>query len=341
MGEELINYYTSRYSGEQIDNLLSGLGFEIGGSYANLAEIQSAFPSGDTHAYQAQDTGNIYVWNTNTSAWESVGQLQGPVGQTGPQGPAGPVGPKGDTGLTGPQGPQGPPGPKGDAGERGPQGLQGATGETGPKGDKGDKGDTGPIGPKGDTGAQGPKGDTGDTGPQGPKGDRGPEGKFVVKGIYATVQELESAHPTGEAGDAYAVGTADSNEIYIWDVDFLSWKNIGDIQGPQGIQGPKGDKGDRGDTGAQGPVGPSNATAFSISLPVSGWSGNTQIVSDERFVPTGYAYTISPDGNSFIPYGRAEVRALDVTADGEITFQCEEAPPESLMVNILRTTVDE
>lgn len=89
-------YYTSRYSGEQIDNLLSGLGFEIGGSYANLAAIQAAFPNGDTHAYQAKDTMDIYVWNTETRAWESVGKLQGPVGPKGDKGdPGGPPGPQG------------------------------------------------------------------------------------------------------------------------------------------------------------------------------------------------------------------------------------------------------
>lgn len=92
-------YYTSRYSGEQIDNLLSGLGFEIGGSYANLAAIQAAFPNGDTHAYQAKDTMDIYVWNTETRAWESVGKLQGPVGPKGDKGdPGGPPGPQGERG---------------------------------------------------------------------------------------------------------------------------------------------------------------------------------------------------------------------------------------------------
>lgn len=95
----LDGYYASRYSGEQIDNLLSGLGFEIGGSYANLAAIQAAFPNGDTHAYQARDTMDIYVWNTNTRAWESVGKLQGPVGPKGDKGDhGGPPGPQGERG---------------------------------------------------------------------------------------------------------------------------------------------------------------------------------------------------------------------------------------------------
>lgn len=159
MGEELVNYYTSRYSGEQIDNLLTGLSIEIGGSYANLAAIQAAFPTGDTHAYQAQDTGNIYVWNAATRAWESVGKLQGPIGQTGPQGPMGPTGPQG------PQGIQGQRGYKGDKGDRGPQGIQG------------------PAGPQGIIGPQGP---TGPIGPQGPQGERGINGVAVeAAGFYA------------------------------------------------------------------------------------------------------------------------------------------------------------
>lgn len=95
----LDGYYASRYSGEQIDNLLSGLGFEIGGSYANLAAIQAAFPNGDTHAYQAKDTMDIYVWNAKTRAWESVGKLQGAVGPKGDKGdPGGPPGPQGERG---------------------------------------------------------------------------------------------------------------------------------------------------------------------------------------------------------------------------------------------------
>lgn len=83
MADEPISYYMSRYSGEQIDELLTGLSFEIGGSYANLAAIKAAFPNGDTHAYQAADTKDIYVWNAKAKAWQSVGKLQGPIGPTG------------------------------------------------------------------------------------------------------------------------------------------------------------------------------------------------------------------------------------------------------------------
>ena len=118
---------------------------------------------------------------------------------------------------------------------------------------KGPKGDTGPQGPKGDTGATGatgatgPQGPKGDTGPQGPQGEQGPAGQdgdsYTVKGLYATLSALQAAHPTGSAGDAWFVGTADSNVVYQWDVDKASWVNVG------ALKGPKGDKGDNGDPG--------------------------------------------------------------------------------------------
>ena len=118
---------------------------------------------------------------------------------------------------------------------------------------KGPKGDTGPQGPKGDTGATGatgatgPQGPKGDTGPQGPQGEQGPAGQdgdsYTVKGLYATLSALQAAHPTGSAGDAWFVGTEDSNMVYQWDVDKASWVNVG------ALKGPRGDKGDNGDPG--------------------------------------------------------------------------------------------
>ena len=161
--------------------------------------------------------------------------------------PKGATGDKGDTGARGPQGDVGPQGPKGDKGDVGPQGPQGL---------KGDQGDVGP---------QGPKGDTGDTGPQGLKGDKGDKGDtgngLTIKGTYATLSELQSAHPTGSDGDAYATTDTTPPTVYIWGVDAGAWQSIGAVQGAKGDTGPKGEKGDtgaqgpKGDTGPQGPKG--------------------------------------------------------------------------------------
>lgn len=88
------------------------------------------------------------------------------------------------------------------------------------------------------------------------KGQDGTNGaSFTIKGLYPTYDDLIDAHPTGEAGDAYAVGDSDYNEIYNWSVDNLSWENLGSLEGPQG---PKGE-----DSTVPGPEGKS---AYQIAL---------------------------------------------------------------------------
>lgn len=148
-------------------------------------------------------------------------------------------------GDTGPEGIQGPVGPQG------PQGIQGPIGPQGPQGVQGPQGRTGEIGPQGPVGAIGP------TGPQGEKGDPGKDGtSFEVKGMYADLSALKQAHAIGTPGDAYAVGTSEENEVYIWDEDTSSWVSVGKLQGPQGPTGPQGPQGATGATGPQGPTGP-------------------------------------------------------------------------------------
>ena len=202
--------------------------------------------------------------------------LTGPQGATGPQGPQGVQGeqgipgPQGETGATGPQGPtgaQGPQGLQGPRGDVGPTGAQGPTGATGPQGPQGVQGPIGPqgpqgiqgpIGPTGETGPQGPVGATGPTGPQGPQGEKGEPGKdgasFSILGRYDDLEALEAAHPAGAKGDAWAVGSVEENEIFVWSDE--GWESIGSMQGPPGEQGPMGPQGPQGATGEMGPQGP-------------------------------------------------------------------------------------
>ena len=227
-----------------------GDSYTVKGLYATLSALQAAHPTGsegDAWFVGTSDSNVVYQWDVDQATWVNVGALKGP---------------KGDTGDTGPQG---------------PQGLQGEKGDTGPQGEKGDKGDAFTYsdftaeqlaalkGEKGDTGPQGPKGDTGKTGPKGEQGPAGQDGaSYTVKGLYATLAALQASHPTGSAGDAWFVGTSDSNVVYQWDVDKASWVNVGTLKGPkgdkgdtgpQGEQGTQGSKGDTGETGPQGPKG--------------------------------------------------------------------------------------
>lgn len=79
------------------------------------------------------------------------------------------------------------------------------------------------------------------------------------------------------------------------------------------------------------------AVSFTVTLAASGWSGNAQSVSDDKFLVSGYAYTVCPAGDSFTDYAEAVIYADNVTTAGKMTFHCSETPTENLTVNILRT----
>lgn len=101
---------------------------------------------------------------------------------------------------------------------------------------------------------------------KGNKGDKGESGdSYTVLGLYGTLLALQAAHPTGEAGQAWFVGTADDNVVYQWDVDKGQWVNVGALKGPKGDkgdtgaagpQGPQGEQGIQGEKGPTGPTGP-------------------------------------------------------------------------------------
>lgn len=126
------------------------------------------------------------------------------------------------------------------------------------KGAKGDKGEQGIKGDTGATGSQGPQG------PQGPKGDKGEQGTGVtIKGKYDSLSALQAAHPKGNDGDAYMVGTS----LYAWTGS--AWVDCGNIQGP------KGDRGDTGPQGATGPQGPKGDKGDGADITVDAELSNT------------------------------------------------------------------
>ena len=92
-----------------------------------------------------------------------------------------------------------------------------------------------PVGPEGPAGPQGPQGVAGPQGPQGPIGPAGPQGIQGETGAgleildrYATLADLQAAHPTGNPGDAYMVG----DHLYIWSVSTSAWVDAGTLSSP-------------------------------------------------------------------------------------------------------------
>ncbi len=159
---------------------------------------------------------------------------------------------------------------------KGDTGLQGSKGDTGPQGEKGNTGSIGPQGIIGETGPQGAKGDRGEKGDTGKPGPTGASGQsFTILARYETLEALMEMHPTGEQGDAYAVGTAESNVIYVWDVDLGGWNALGPLQGPEGPTGPQGAPGPKGDTGATGSQGTQGPKGDTGAQGIQGEKGET------------------------------------------------------------------
>lgn len=87
-------------------NGLDGSGVTILGTVADVGSLPSTGNNvGDAYVI----SGELYTWDG--TAWQNIGQIQGPTGPTGPtgergadstiEGPAGPTGPTGPTGLEG------------------------------------------------------------------------------------------------------------------------------------------------------------------------------------------------------------------------------------------------
>lgn len=222
-------------------------------------------------------------------------------------------------------GPQGPPGVDGKDGAPGPQGPKG---DTGPAGADGAQGPVGPAGATGPTGPAGPQGPKGDTGPQGPAGIDGTS--FVVSGRYDTLEALKTAHPEGVSGEAYAVGTAEHNEIYVWNDRIQDWDNIGSLQGtqgprgPQGIQGeqgevgPQGPKRDTGATGPQGPTGPKGDPGATTADGVSFDPSDTGMAAENVQDAITELFTSGSEGKALIA---SAITAKGVDTSADATFQ--------------------
>jgi hypothetical protein len=121
----------------------------------------------------------------------------------------------------------------------------------------------------------GPTGPVGPLGPTGPQGEQGIAGIGVtILGSYSTVEELETAHPTGNIGDSYLVG----GNLYVWDDTNEEWDNVGNIQGPTGPTGPTGPS-------LAGPTGPSGV--ISVTGPITNSGTSTSAILG--FNETGFA----------------------------------------------------
>ena len=119
----------------------------------------------------------------------------------------------------------------------------------------------------------------------------------MVKGLYATLAALQAAHPTGSEGDAWFVGTSDSNVVYQWDVDKAAWVNAGPLKGPKGDTGPQGATGADGKSAyeaAQDGGYTGTETAFNAALAQVGSKVDKSTIVDVTLLAANWAGTEAP-----------------------------------------------
>lgn len=192
--------------------------------------------------------------------------------------------------------------PQGKAGEKGAKGDKGDPGEQGgrgPEGPQGPKGDPGPQGPQGDPGEQGPKGDPGDTGPKGPAGDTGPQGEPGPAGAAATINGRNALTLNATGG----INGSQSGSTYT-------------IDGSGKVNKP---------------------THLTVTLPASGWSGNSQTITATGVITDTSAQDIDiscADKDSADAWVAGSVWCSNPTTANQLTFTCTTTPTADINLNI-------
>lgn len=144
---------------------------------------------------------------------------------------------------------------------------------------------------------------------------------FRVLGQYDTLALLAAAHPEGNAGDAYAIGTQAPYNVHIWDVDARSWKNIGGLQGAQGPQGIRGEAG-RGIQAVvltSGDHSPGTMDTYTIYY-TDGATGQYMVYNGKDGVVGSHTheeYAVKEHTHDYVPTSRVN---QDLNTDSDVTF---------------------
>jgi hypothetical protein len=141
----------------------------------------------------------------------------------------------------------------------------------------------------------------GEPGEQGIQGIQGPVGASIqIMGSYATLGDLQTAHPTGNPGEGYLIGA----NLFVYGVNPVGggteWYDLGPVRGPQG---PIGNDGPRGLRGLIGPTGERGSLWLTLEAGVSVPASNYGRQGDWAVTETFDTYYKSDD-TTWVPIGR-------------------------------------
>ena len=156
-----------------------------------------------------------------------------------------------------------------------------------------------------------------------------------------THSQITSGNPHGttaaDVGAMPAVSGGTQGQILTQGTTGPEWADAPDPLPEGGTTGQLLTKTAEGAAWADAPRG----DAFTVQLTQAGWNDNAQTVTNDLFVPDGYVYITNPGDDSFGAWGEAAIRGLDVTADGQMTFTCQETPTTNITVKIIRLEAGE
>ena len=122
-------------------------------------------------------------------------------------------------------------------------------------------------------------------------------------GLYETEMQLRAAHPAGQAGEAYAVGTAETNAAYIWDTDRGDWVSVGSLKGKDGADGKDGTNGTNGTNGKDGANGKDGTDGAGVkSMTYNPAANNWTVTLTDNTTLTVDGPAI-PDVSGYMPKG--------------------------------------
>lgn len=146
-------------------------------------------------------------------------------------------------------------------------------------------------------------------------------------GYFDTLQDLQTAYPTGKAGDWAIV--AESDTVYIWDEKQQAWVDTDRKGQVTSVNNKTGDV----------VLTPSDIGATSMSVPtaptlaVADWSSNTQTVTVNG-VTASNTVIVSPAPASAVEYAACGILCTTQGTDS-LTFTCIAVPANALTVNVV------
>lgn len=167
-------------------------------------------------------------------------------------------------------------------------------------------------------------------------------------GFFATVTALQTAYPTGTAGDFALVGETDT--FWVWDAETSAWVDsdrkgqVTSVNNQTGavtiteadiLPDQTGNAGKflktNGTTASWEDT--TSAPATTPTLAVADWSSNTQTINVTGVTATN-TVIVSPTPVSAEDYATAGVLCTNQGA-GTLTFTCQSTPANDLTVNIV------